>query len=211
LAQQQSSATVMFRALVMLACLVVIPVAAVVGTSLPEVVKRVLGRHWPARSSPESSPTAERGGEAPRFQPAEANDPTTPAVPPTAAPTQAVAGDWQPNYRQNNPQPPGHPQRVPDPAVVPAAHAAPLQVDPFTEIRDRLRQLGATRARLELWGSQGRLYRFCCEVSMAGSDDFTYYFEATDADHLRAMTQVLQQLEAWWARRRQPAPEATAR
>ena len=39
---EQSSSTVMLRALVMLACLVAIPLAAIFGTSMPEIARKLL-------------------------------------------------------------------------------------------------------------------------------------------------------------------------
>lgn len=61
----QSSTAVVFRALVMLACLVAIPLAAVVGKSLPDMARGLLQGRWPARSTPTSGPLS----EAPRFVP----------------------------------------------------------------------------------------------------------------------------------------------
>jgi hypothetical protein len=61
----QSSTAVVFRALVMLACLVAIPLAAVVGKSLPDMVRGLVGGQWPGRSASACGPLT----EAPRFVP----------------------------------------------------------------------------------------------------------------------------------------------
>ena len=62
---QSSPATVFFRALVMLVCLIAIPAAAIFGNSFPDVLRSLLAGKWP--------PTAESeaccASEAPRFEP----------------------------------------------------------------------------------------------------------------------------------------------
>jgi len=75
--------------------------------------------------------------------------------------------------------------------------AAPSTADPFHSIQVRLRQLGARYYLLESWGSERQLYRFYCKMAIGGSADYTRYFEATNADPLQAMVQVLQQVEKW--------------
>jgi hypothetical protein len=114
-------------------------------------------------------------------------------------------------------------------AVAPVAHAAPTPLRPnspvsastaansrprtaggsappplpatdwFTWTQQRLRELGATYYLLETWGRNGELYRFHCKMAIAGNQDYTRHFEATDADAARAMQAVLRQVEAWRA------------
>ena len=69
--------------------------------------------------------------------------------------------------------------------------------DAFTHIQDRLRSLGATYYCLEAWGGQQQLYRFYCQMAVGGNASYTRYFEAIEPSPLRAMTAVLQQVEAW--------------
>ena len=69
----QSSTAVMFRALVMLACLVAIPLAAVVGKSLPDVARGLLHGQWPWQKASASGSL----DEAPPFAPA---SPASPAA-----------------------------------------------------------------------------------------------------------------------------------
>ena len=74
---------------------------------------------------------------------------------------------------------------------------AALEADgSLRQIQQRLHELGATYVLLESFGNQG-LYRFYCKMAMGGNANYTRYFEATDPDPVRAMTQVLQQVEAW--------------
>lgn len=197
----QSSASVMFRAMVMLACLVAIPLAAVFGGSLPEMFKTLLRRHWPS----ESASAHALPGDGSRFQPIGSTDAAGPATP-------------DPNLRENSlpivaPPKMGYADR-PVPvsgtdgkspvAVGPSDSAvarASAPVDQFIYLQDRLRKYGATHYLLESWGNQEQLYRFCCKMAVEGSPNYTRYFEATDSDPLRTMAQVLQQVEAWRAGR----------
>ncbi len=72
-----------------------------------------------------------------------------------------------------------------------------VAADPFAHIQNRLRRLGATYYLLEAWGDEQPLYRFYCKMAMGGNTSYTRYFEATDADPLQAMSQVLREVEAW--------------
>ncbi|MHC4176301.1 MAG: hypothetical protein ACYSWU_02275 [Planctomycetota bacterium] len=226
----QSSTAVVFRALVMLACLVAIPLAAVVGKSLPDMVKGLLDGQWPGSSAPAYGSL----GDAPRFEPE-----APPGAPPAVAAGQTGHGWRQPPL----PSAPSRTGEADDPLarqVVAAGHEVPVgpaalpeafraagpatgasdaaahsvghgtcptegkarpAVDQFTLIRGRLRQLGATYYLLEAWGSQEQLYRFYCKVAVGGNPDYTHNFEATDADPLQAMARVLRQVEAWRAER----------
>jgi hypothetical protein len=81
----QSSTAVVFRALVMLACLVAIPLAAVVGKSLPKMVKGLVDGHWRGQSASASGSLV----EAPRFQPAARADT------PSGVVAQPPSRDWR--------------------------------------------------------------------------------------------------------------------
>ena len=70
-------------------------------------------------------------------------------------------------------------------------------LDPFVSIQNSLRQQGATYYLLETVGGQQPNYRFYCKMSIGGNPNYTRPFEASDADPLRAMSLVLQQVEAW--------------
>ncbi len=76
--------------------------------------------------------------------------------------------------------------------------ACPLEpTDPFKDMERRLRQHGATYYLLETWGQSGELYRFHCRMAVASNASYTRHFEATDRDALKAMSDVLTQVEAW--------------
>ncbi len=64
-------------------------------------------------------------------------------------------------------------------------------------IQQRLRALGAVQYRLQAWGTEREYYRFQCRVAIAGDPSAVRYFEAADADSLRAMSRVLQAVESW--------------
>jgi len=86
-----------------------------------------------------------------------------------------------------------------NPAVAAADRTAcPLeQPDRFTEMERRLREYGATYYLLETWGNAGELYRFHCRMAVANNGAYSRHFEATDRDALKAMSDVLAQVEAW--------------
>jgi len=77
----------------------------------------------------------------------------------------------------------------------PAPRTQSEQGDPFSQLGQRLQQLGATYYLLEHWGD-GQ-YRFYCRVATAGNPRLTEDFEQIDADPLRAMGRVVEQVEAW--------------
>jgi len=166
-----SSATTAFRAFLMLACSVAIPVLAMSGASWSEILKKFQNLHCPAilDLASASTSTPESPSEAPRFAPRGATiepQPTplaTPALP--TLPTETVSA-----------------------AVVPSD---------CREIQERLQKMGATYYVLESWGNDQQLYRFCCKMAVAGNADYVHCFEATHSDPLQAMQQVLQQVETW--------------
>ncbi|MBX3414927.1 MAG: hypothetical protein KF708_19740 [Pirellulales bacterium] len=87
------------------------------------------------------------------------------------------------------------------------AHTPPLpspgpgndapQANPFRDMEQRLRALGATYYLLESWGTTGNLYRFHVKMALAGNPSYNRHFEATDADPMMAMRHVLSEVEAW--------------
>ena len=79
-----------------------------------------------------------------------------------------------------------------DSASPPHPHPRPLAVDQFSAIKGRLRDLGAAYFRLDLFEGPDRVYRFYCEF-----DEADRPFIAFDADLLRSMQHVLQQVEDW--------------
>jgi hypothetical protein len=245
---EQSSAVVMFRALVMLVCLVAIPLAALFGSSLPAVVKafqagrlptlaELKGTPSPAANIPSEAPPFVPQGTAtpinstssvmipgaPNTQPAALNPPPLASRWPGSNPNPSASGVVPAGYVESpgsngfaggtaqtgprlSPAPPGGPNLAPvrgtEPSVPGSAPngsttsvASPS--DPYSRMLDRLRQLGATYYLLECWGDQKREYRFYCRMAIGGNSQYWRPFWAIDTDPIRAMTQVLQQVESW--------------
>lgn len=245
----QSSFTMAFRAIVMLSCLILVPLVALFGTSLPETIKRLVQRQLDGNTASAASSFSEifaflpAGNQAVSAPPASAMAAPGPpavvmpasemAIPGAPAPLLVPPGAASPLVAAPNGIAPGSyssptaPPTGPWP-VVPAGYTAPVQPmagaqtpntlpavatmgmpapgvssgDRFTCLKDRLRELGANYYLLETWGSQGQLFRFYCKIAIGGSPNYARYFEATDADPLRAMSAVLEQVEAW----RMPRP-----
>jgi hypothetical protein len=209
----------------MIFCLVTIPLAALFGTSLPDIVK-TLG--WG------KTPVAEnrQGGEAPLFVsnvPEAADKPAytpdefgrtataanaTDNSPQAAQPsgmqrgipaTQAVFNEPAPAF--NGAPAPGNftamgnlgaAQRPDERPVVPVAVGQSLgqSTDRFEQIQTRLKNLRASYFRLESFGSVGQFYRFQCEVPIGG-DGAVRHFEATSINSLEAMETVLADIDRW--------------
>ena len=206
----QSSSVVTFRALIMLSCLVAVPLAAVFGTSLPDVVGALLAGRWPGGSD---SPEGETG-DGPRFEPVMPGEMAS-IVPPRRMPT-ATDGNALPLAASSPVAREG--SDVPIAAisgVVPAGYetpvftgaafntaaqtpvaAVPLPVDRFTYVQDRLKQLGATYYLLEMFEGREEQYRFHCCIPVGGNSSYTRKYEALDPSPLGAMVKVLRQVEA---------------
>jgi hypothetical protein len=155
----------------MLACSVAIPVLAIWGASWTDIAKKFQNIHCPTILNLASAApaTAASASEAPPFTPGNLSAQSRPT--PVVAPPLPLA-----------------------PAATAKAAVAPTNC---REIQDRLERLGATHYVLESWGNDQQLYRFCCTMAVAGNADYVHCFEATHSDPLRAMQQVLQQIETW--------------
>jgi hypothetical protein len=116
---QQSSTVATFRAFVMLTCVLLIPLAAVCGTSFPSVVKAIQNGRWPTPADFRGPGENAKNGlsEAPRFVPASAQySPTsTRAANLAPSPPQPVVS-VRPFSRAN----------VADSSVVPISYEAPV-------------------------------------------------------------------------------------
>lgn len=79
-----------------------------------------------------------------------------------------------------------------------AAPGAPLaNGEPFASRFARLQELGAQYYLLETWGSQPGQFRFHAKLALTPNSAYTRQFEATAADPLVAVEQVLREVEAW--------------
>ena len=225
---EQSSAVAMFRALIMMVCLIAIPLAALFGSSLPDAIKALKEGRWPtlvaAAPEPAAATSPATAEEPPKFEPPAAplagNAATTVPPPPgTTEPARMPLPAELPAGAPSGPpdaMPPGPSGVVPThyetavapldqnlrpPPQMPPASPQPAEIDPGTKIQNRLRQLGATYYLLEFLGGQQQRYRFYCKMAVGGNPNFPQVFEANDTDPLRAMSQVLQQVESWRAGR----------
>jgi hypothetical protein len=211
----RSSAAVAGRALIMLACVVALPTVALWGTSWSDVVKRIqdfrlpecIDLTWlsgsvssddPSRGPTVNAGTAATGPSAPAplalaGEPGRGNPPLTPVPSPAtaAAPSAVVPTEYQAPAELS-------------PVAAPLSDDGGRQTtgdakaaDQFQVVQERLRQLGATYYLLESWGNQQQLYRFYCKMAVGGSAQYTRCFEATDADSLQSMVEVLRQVETW--------------
>ena len=232
------------RAIVMLACLAVVPLVAMYGKYAPDFVQAVLEAYKARTHAKSDADPREAGGEAPPFSGSTRtvgsanNTGSQPAGPPSP---------W--NDRGPNPRPLSDSSTAPagdDGGLKRASFNSPLSdrnADPgtatstrsttdgktlptdssgaeqdhssaaaasgddcstqFRRMEHRLRELGATYYLLETWGSSGDRYRFFCKMAISGTADSNRnrIFQATAADPLHAMQDVLEQVEQWRAGR----------
>ncbi len=188
--RQESPGVLFFRVAVMLSCLILLPLAAILGSAFPNLVKsQIIERitslaglqSYPGQTPPSAfadgtAPSPERAVEAPRWNNVQRAPAWQPAVSPMAA--------HQVDYTTNMPEPPPH-----------AVEPIPQTADHFTDIQQRLRSYGANHYALESFGNGGELYRFQCTFPSPGWNSTTN-FQATDRDPLVAMANVLKQVEA---------------
>jgi hypothetical protein len=262
----QSSTAIAFRALIMLIFMICVPLVAIFGRDLPEVIKGLLdGRisvqvteqnkvattpAAPQAVTPPNNPFADaapyRAGPAPAAMPPAAipaaatpnmqtAGPVVPAADFPAGPAPAAVpavGFLPPANGPASVPPPSNPYSEPsNPTAnwpnIAAAQTPPDAFNPpqdarpaaasepagpegtaaltsgdnaFRQIGARLRELGAANYRLETWGAQNEQYRFECRMSIGGNIGVTQHFEAVEDDPLRAMENVLRQVDDWQRR-----------
>lgn len=225
----------------MLACLILVPLAAIFGSVCPEVVRSTLVEPiLGPKSAPPGTASADVGpspltgpfdllatppsslpvpAEAPAWSPAGAAVPAvqnSPAASQAHAPAAPVSGfatltRFDAAAETSAPGRPvgsasaaafAAPELARDPTAVSAGAVAagaaqPAVPDRFKLLERRLREYGAIYYLLETWGSEGELYRFHCKMAIGSNPNYTRHFEATNRDALQAMSQVLEQIEAW--------------
>jgi hypothetical protein len=218
MANTKSSGVVFFRAVVMLTFLAAIPLLALSGSSLPDMVRKVVEEYWPSLAGNLTETTANNLVEAPPFAEAKSIGGSMDSV---YASKDKVSGKSEPapfvlDNRINSlplvSQAAVFPARISDSSVVLANHQTPVETtsppaslhsagdnEVFLQIQKRLRALGATYYLLETWGNEQRLYRFYCQMAVAGTTNYTRCFEATHSDPIQAMRKVLSQVENWRA------------
>jgi hypothetical protein len=227
----ESSVGLVFRTLVMLACLAVVPLVAMYGKFVPDFAQAVMEAYKVRTQAKAAANPQAASDDAPPFagapirahgsatQPQGHRGPSVAAPAPWTdsgqaarplsefrQPTDPGAPDQSAGFKQasfNAPlggSPSGNAPAAP--SNLPASAPGENQSDCTTQFRrmeQRLRELGATYYLLETWGSSGDRYRFFCKMALAGNagNNRNRIFQATAADPLRAMRDVLDQVEQW--------------
>ena len=208
----QSSAILAVRGAIMLLFLIAVPLLAIFGRSLPDVIRVVVERQlgWkPAEARIASAlEGAPRFGEPLQGRPQQASQPgasNSYAAPRALASTLQGAGPGLstgfPQARSASPRPPG--QRVNfEVQTPPGARTEPnlpiIETPPNPdEIQERLKQLGATWYRLDQWGDSGELYRFACRIEVSPGANLDRHFESVAPTPDEALIGVLRQVEQW--------------
>lgn len=168
------------RAAIMLTVLVGLPAAWIYYGPLPDRAQRVVDRFVAAAKDAtgwkESTPLAARQTPAP----------TTALFEQTAASIVSAPTSVQ---ISTSPTP------APKPAAEPSLGE---RVEPLLV---KLRALGVAEYALEPWGGEQRLFRFRCEMPLAGGGQATEQFEAVAADPRASIEQVVADVTAWHAMR----------
>jgi len=227
----QSSFTVFCRALVMLTCLVVLPLAAITGGTgrkvIVPLVERCLDllRERPVEPVEHAlvppPPAGASSGQLASGKTARAVGQPLVAAPSGGNPAGGVypaSGGVDESVKESGsrlstswPQVP-HRRQFEAGSLGQSEPAASIErttgnlgpvsaTPPQRVIEQRLRDLGATYYTLEKWGSSQRLYRFECRMAITTDPNYTRFFEATAERPLGAMEHVLAQVEAWRADR----------
>lgn len=151
-------------------------------------------------AAPQNLPAAEYPGEpiVRQLPPPPARTGTSPMLDPFVQQAQSTA-DLRETSAPSGPM--ERPRELrPTSDSIPAAPAPTESVaerGALTQYQQWLQQQGATYLALETWGSQQQLFRCHCQMAMGGNPNCTRHFEATSADPLQAMAQVVAQVEAW--------------
>jgi hypothetical protein len=77
--------------------------------------------------------------------------------------------------------------------------ASAHDTDRLPALMSRLEELGGVEPQLVSLGSEGQLYRFCCQAALDGTPNFKRHFEAVAAEKALAVEQVVAKVEAWRA------------
>jgi hypothetical protein len=217
----ESSSVVAFRAIVMLACLVLVPLAAILGSNFPEIVKTEVDRAmtWVKTISTTKPKTKKvrrpAAGDAAKRQSSAA--PTSESqfsrqAAPGASKRAGYEAPIDANLRSS-----GSP-------VVPASGAqrsadfsssgtGPIPPEPnrlralpppspnacgdFSALEAELKRQGAVYYLLESWGENRQQYRFHCRVALSRNATSVKQFEAVDDNPLTAMRKVVEQVTAY--------------
>ncbi len=208
-----SAIAMAFRATILLSSAILLPLFAVFGNHLPDVLTAVADMQWMGSTSPHAPVPAGVATDSPVFRPS----------PIGGSPIGTT--DFSAHQPRDTPQIAKPNTAGADPGGLPVHYLAPagnLPVDrldvaagrapiiPPADARTeysrghfgvsetRLRQLGASYYQLESWKNEAETYRFFCKIPIAGQEQFQAFY-ATSNDPVRAMNIVIQQIEAWQA------------
>jgi hypothetical protein len=191
------------RALLLLACMIAMPLVALWGSSLPTMLSLAMEGQWSKIIG--MTRGNRNAGEIAQFAPSNplafgsSASGAERASPPRQADRAPTDVKTHPQAKELSPS-----QVIPVMYQVPAGRvstgdnpaAKALAADErFIQMHDKLRQLGCTYILLESWGNDNNLFRFCCTLNLGGNARFVRQFQGTDSEPLRAMAQVLRQVE----------------
>jgi hypothetical protein len=166
----KSALIMMARIVTMLACLILVPLAALFGTALPDVIRDKLA------------------GPAPRV--AHRSDANRVSRPAATSPDQVQAAT-----SVAMPAPERAPQKAPQRTPLTDTAGSDLpEADRLLGLLQRLQHLGAVHYRLERSAEGGGQYWFHCDVPGSRQP-----FVASDTDPVRTTERVVKQVEAWRA------------
>lgn len=175
--------TTFLRAAIMLAVLVGLPAAWIHYGPLPPRAQRVVDRFvTSAKQALDWDRQVDGDG--------------VPATETSVSTLEIGVGDAAPAFAGERPAPQASLPSIGPPAS-PEIELA-RRVEPLLA---KLKELGVASYALEPWGGQRRLYRFHCEMPLAGNDQVTEQFEAISADAQQAVTQVVADVAQWHASR----------
>lgn len=185
----------LFRAGVMLAVLVGLPAAWIYYGPLPpsgqkfvdrvvEVVKDATGWQQPYEQ-PVEAKTAPRFGAPETLTPGGMTGSVAATSPSPTVPIQVLPSE---TTRAQSPQ-------------APVAVSLDQQLQPLLQ---RLRALGPEGYALEAWGSDGRFYRFRCEMPLGTQQGVAQQFEAIAESPAVCIQQVTAEVERWQMARATP-------
>jgi hypothetical protein len=191
------------RTLIMVAGMIVLPVAAVVNIKVPEFLWSDGAKKGPALGQKPLGGSGLEGAANSNSKPTTANSGKN--TKDSASPAYPVVRVGNIDVRPEEPDAvrPASGLEFESPSQVTTAtmHEPAGSSDLFLQIQQRLKALGATQYSLETWGATGEAYRFQCRMAAGHDLNYARHFEATDIDPLRVMHTVLEEVEAWKAGR----------
>ncbi len=211
-----SSIMVFCRAMVMLACLLAIPLAALFYGDLPEGFRRAVsrGRSFLADRLADDVGVSESAPPLPSIS-IEASPSKLERLPDVARPAAAEPVEFS---RESPPSTVVEPEPWSPPPTSDTAWSgesvavkqarfeeqATPKLPPFdsaADVAEQLQTLGAVDYMLERWGNDSLLYRFHCKMPIAGSTHVCRHFEAFDASPTVAVAEVVLAVKAWQQQR----------